>query len=100
MPDDMEVLTYPDVVVYSSGVQEREPFTSDKLHVGHPMSDTAFAGKTEKPCNKFNALFSVGVTSLVDHLKDDRKGDSIVDDTECENIDIRVTELPVGPVHG
>jgi len=100
MPDDMEVLTYPDVVVYASGIQESEPFTPNELSVSHEMSDTAFAGKAEEPCNEFHALFSVGVASLVHHLEDDRKGHSVVDDTESEDIDIRVTELSVGPIHG
>ena len=100
MPDNMEVLTYPDMVVYASGVKESEPFTSDKLSVSHEMGDTAFAGKTEEPCNEFHALFSVGVAPLVHHLKDNRKCHSIVDDTESEDVDIRVSGLPVGPVHG
>lgn len=100
MPDNMEVLTYPDMVVYASGVKESEPFTSDKLSVSHEMGNTAFAGKTEEPCNEFHALFSVGVAPLVHHLKDNRKCHSIVDDTESEDVDIRVSGLPVGPVHG
>lgn len=73
MPDDMEVLTYPDVVVYASGVQESGPFTSNKLSVNHKMSNTAFTGKAEEPCNEFHALFSVGVASLAHHLKDVKK---------------------------
>ena len=48
MPDDMEVLTYPDVVVYPSRVQKSEPFASHKLPVGHKVSDTAITGKLNK----------------------------------------------------
>lgn len=88
------------LVLYASGVQKSEPFTSNKLSVSHQMCNTVFAGKTEEPRDEFHALFSVGVASLPHHLEDDRKGHSIVDDTESEDIDIRVTEPPAGPVHG
>ena len=99
VPYDMEVLAYPDMVMYASGVQECKPVAPDKLSVCHQMSDTAFAGKTKKPCNEFLALLSVGVASLVPHLEDDRESHSIVDNAECEDVDISITELPVSPVH-
>ena len=48
MPDDMEVLTYPDMVVYASGVQEGEPLVSNKFSAGHQVSDTVLAGKDKR----------------------------------------------------
>lgn len=47
MPDDMEVLTYPDMVVYSPGIQECEPVTSYKLPVCHKMSNASIAGNAK-----------------------------------------------------
>ena len=98
MPYDMEVLTYPDVVVYPSGVKEFEPVTSNELSISHKVSNTALTSKTQEPCNEFHTLFSVGVASLVHHLEDNRKGHSFVDDSESEDVDVRITELPISSV--
>lgn len=99
MPYDREVLTYPDVVVYPPGVQKSEPVTSCKLSIGHKMGDAVITSKSNEPGNKFHSLLSVGITPLVHHLKDNWKGHSFVNDTEGEDVDVRVTELPIGPVH-
>lgn len=100
VPYDTEVLPYPDMVVYASGIQESEPFTSDKLPVSHQMSNTAFACQREEPCNEFHALSSVGVPPLVHHLEGYWECHAIVDDAKSEYIDVGIAELPVGPVHG
>jgi len=99
MSDDMEVLTYPDVVVYASGVQECKPFTSNKFSVSNQMSDAVFTCLGAEATDKFHSLFGVGVSSLIHHLEDDRKGHAFVDDAESEDIDVSIAELPVCPVH-
>jgi hypothetical protein len=73
MPDYMEVLAYPDMVMYASGVQESKPSAPDKLSVCHKVCNTAFTGKPDEPGNKFHAFLRAGVASLVHHLEDNRK---------------------------
>ena len=99
MPNDMEVLTYPDVVVYPSGVKEFEPFTSNELSVSHKVGNTALACKRDEPLNEFHSLFCVGVATLVHHLEDYRKGHAFVDDAESKYVDVSAAELPVSSVH-
>ncbi len=100
MPDDTEVLAYPDMIVYASGVQESEPLASNKLSISHKVSDTVLSRKRNEPLNEFHSLFSVGVATLVHHFEDYRKGHAFVDDAESKDVDVSATELPVCPVHG
>ena len=99
VPDDAEVLAYPDMVVYASGVQECQPFTSNKFSVSHQVSDAAFTCQGAEATDKFHSLFGIGVASLVHHLEDYRKGHAFVDDAESEDVDVSIAELPVCPVH-
>lgn len=99
MSNDMEVLAYPDVVVYVSGVQECKPFTSNKFSIGHQVSDTVFSYQSAEAMDKFHSLFGIGVPSLIHHLEDYRKGHAFVDDAESEDVDVSVAELSVCPVH-
>lgn len=88
VPDDAEVFTYPDMVVYASGVQESEPFASNKLSVSHQVSDAVLTCKRDEPLDEFHSLFCVGVATLVHHLEDYRKGHSFVDYAESEDVDV------------
>lgn len=99
VPDDMEVLAYPDMVVYVPGVQECKPFTSNKFSVSHQVSDAAFTSQGAEATDKFHSLFCIGVAPLVHHIEDYRKGHDFVDDAESEDVDVSITELPVCPVH-
>lgn len=99
VPDDTEVLAYPDMVVYASGVQEGKPFTSDKFSVSHQVSNAVFTCQGAEATDKFHSFFGIGVASLVHHLEDYRKGHAFVDDAKSEDIDVSIAELPVGPVH-
>ena len=100
MPDDMEVLTYPDLIVYASGIQECKPFISNKLSISHKGSDTVFTCQSAETTDKFHSLFGVGVTSLVHHLEDYRKGHAFIDESESKDVDDSAAELLVYPVHG
>lgn len=100
MSDDMEVLTYPDMVMYASGVQKGEPLASNKFSVSHQVCDAVLSGKGDEPHDEFHSLFSVGVAALVHHLEDYRKGHPLVDDAESKDVDVCAAELPVCPVHG
>ena len=84
----MEVLAYPDMVVYASGVHESEPLATDKLSISHQVSDAIIASKRDEPLNEFHSIFGVGVAKLVHHLEDYRKGHAFVDDAESEDIAI------------
>ncbi len=99
VPDDTEVLSYPDMVVYASGVQECKPFTSDKLSVSHQVGNAVFTCQGTEATDKFHSFFGIGVASLVHHLEDYRKGHAFVDDAESEDVDVSIAELPVCPVH-
>ena len=98
MSDDMEVLTYPDMVVYSHGIQECEPVTSNKLPVCHKMSNASVACNAKELCDEILAVLGAGVSYLVHHLEDNRKGHPIVVNAKGKYVDVRVAELPVCPV--
>ena len=101
VPYDSEVLLYPDMVVYASGVQESEPFTSDKLSVCHQMSNTAFACQSVEAADKIHSFFNIGVPSLVHHLEDYYwECHAFVDDAKSKYVDVGIAELPVAPVNG
>ena len=99
VPDDTEVLAYPDMVVYASGVQECKPFTSNKFSVSHQVSDAAFTSQGAEATDKFHSLFGIGVAPLVHHLEGYRKGHAFVDDAESEDVDVSIAELPFCSVH-
>ena len=88
VPDDTEVLAYPDMVVYASGVQECKPFTSNKFSVSHQVSNAVFTCQGAEATDKFHSFFGIGVASLVHHLEDCRKGHAFVDDAESEDVDV------------
>ncbi len=88
VPDDTEVLAYPDMVVYASGVQECKPFTSDKFSVSHQVSNAVFTCQGAEATDKFHSFFGIGVASLVHHLEDCRKGHAFADDAKSEDIDV------------
>lgn len=71
MPEDTEVLAYPDVIVNASCVQIAQPFAAYELTVCHQMVDGVLPGKTDEPVYEFNPLLGVGVTPLVHHLEHD-----------------------------
>ena len=86
--DDTEVLAYPDMVVYASGVQEGKPFTSNKFSVSHQVSNAVFTCQGAEATDKFHSFFGIGVASLVHHLEDYRKCHAFVDDAKSEDIDV------------
>lgn len=98
MPDDMEVLTYPDMIVNSPKIQECEPVSSYKLPVCHKMCNASIAGNVKELCDEILAFLGAGVSSLVHLLEDNRKGHPIVGDAKGKYADVRVAELPVCPV--
>ena len=98
MAYDMEVLTYPNMIVNASCVQIAQPFASDKLTVSHQVVDGVLSGDTDEPVYKFYSLLGIGVAPLVHHLEDDRESHPVIDDAQGENVYVGVTELPVRPV--
>lgn len=98
MPEDTEVLAYPDVIVNTSCVQTALPFAAYELTVCHQMVDGVLPGKTDEPVYEFNPLLGIGVTPLVHHLEHDRERHTVVDDAQSEDVDVCVAELPVSPV--
>ena len=100
MSDDMEVLSYPDVVVDASGVEISEPFVADELPVSHKMGDRILAGKAHEAVNESDSFGSIGVASLVQHRVYDWESHAVIYDAKGEDVYVGVAELPVGPVHG
>lgn len=98
VPEDTEVIAYPDVVVDASCVQIAQPFVSDELTVGHQVVDGVWAGKTNEPVYESNPFAGIGVAPLVHHLEDDRESHPIVDAAKREDVYVCVAERPVRPV--
>lgn len=98
MPEDTEVLAYPDVIVNTSCVQIAQPFAAYELTVCHQMIDGVLPGKTDEPVYEFNPLLGIGVTPLVHHLEHDGERHTVVDDAQSKDVDVCVAELPVSPV--
>lgn len=98
--DDMEVLSYPDVVVDASGVEISEPFVADELPVCHEMGDGVLTGKANEAVNESDTFGSIGVALLVHHSVYYWEGHAVIYDAKGEDVYVGVAELPVGPVHG
>lgn len=66
--------------------------------VCHKMSNASITGNAKELCDEILALLGAGVSSLVHHLEDNRKGHPIVSDANGKYVDVCVAELPVCPV--
>lgn len=99
MSGDIEILAYSDMVVNAASIEILQPLTANKLPVSHKMCNRVLSSNPFESVNQINAFLSIGVASLIHHRINNRECHSIIDNSEGENIDIRIAALPVCPIH-
>ncbi len=97
--DNPEVLTYSDVIPYATAVEPSCPFLSDELAVCHKGVDTFRSEETDKAFHNLLAFFPVGVATFREKTEYQREGNPFIGDAQHENVDIELSELPVGAIH-
>ena len=93
-----EVLPYSDVVSYPVVVQPPYPFLTDELPVGQQAVDGIQTEKADVALHEVDAFLGVGGSLFGQHGEQQRIGDAVVDDSEHEDVDVSLAELPVGAV--
>lgn len=97
--DNPEVLTYSDVIPNPTAVKPPCPFLSDKLAVCHKAVDAVCSEKTDETFHNLLAFFPVGVATFREKAEYQRKGNPFIGDAQHKNVDIELSELPVGAIH-
>ena len=93
-----KILLDSQVVSDASIVELLDPLLADKLSVGNEGIDTLGAEQSYKSINQLRPFFPVGIAVFVEHGKEQRKGNTLVSDTKHKDIDVDLTEFPVGAV--
>lgn len=97
--DNPEILTYSNVIPYATAVEPSCPFLSDELAVCHKGVDTFRSEETDKAFHNLLAFFPVGVATFREKTEYQREGNPFIGDAQHENVDIELSELPVGAIH-
>lgn len=97
--DNLEVLTYSDVIPYAMAVEPSCPFLSDELAVCHKAVDAFRSEKTDKTFHNLLAFLPVGVATFREKTEYQREGNPFIGDAQHKNVDIELPELPVGAIH-
>jgi len=97
--DNPEVLTYSDVIPYATAVEPSSPFLSDELAVCHKGVDTFRSEETDKAFHNLLAFLPVGVATFREKTEYQREGNPFIGDAQHKNVDIELSELPVGAIH-
>lgn len=93
-----KILFNPQIVSDASVVEIFDPFLADKLAVGNKRVDTLGSEQSYKSINQPRPFFPIGIAAFVEHGKEQRKGNTLVSDTKHKDIDVDLTEFPVGAV--
>lgn len=93
-----KILLDSQVVSDASVVEILDPLLADKLSVGNEGIDTLGAEQSYKSINQLCPLLPVGITTLVKQGKEQWKCDTLVCNSKHEDIDVDLTEFPVGAV--
>lgn len=93
-----EILLDSQVVTDTSVVEILDPFLTDKLSVGNERIDTLGAEQPYKSINQPCPLLPVGIAAFIEHSKEQWKCDTFVCHSQHEDIDVDLTEFPVGAV--
>ena len=80
-------------------VEILHPFIAYELSVCHKGVDAVGSEQTYESVNKPCPFHLVGIASFVKHRKQQRIGNSLISDAEHEDVDVCLTEFPVGTVH-
>lgn len=76
---------------------------TDALREAQQVEETAscrvLSSNLFESVNQINVFLSIGVASLIHHRIDNRECHSIIDNSEGQNIDVRIVVLLVCPIH-
>ena len=97
--DNPEILTYSDVIPYATAVEPSCPFRPHELAVCHKAVDTFRSEKTDKTFHNLLVFLPVGVTTFREKAEYQREGNPFIGDAQHENVDIELSEHPVGAIH-
>ena len=93
-----KILLDSQAVPDASVVKIPDPLLSDKLAVGDEGIDTLCTEQPYKSVNQPCPLFPIGVAAFVKHGKEQRKCNPLVCHSKHKDIDVYITEFPVGAV--
>ena len=88
------------VVAYPVVIEPLNPFLSNKLPVCYETINAIMAKKIYEPLYEGLALLPVGVAPFREKFEKQRECDASVCYAQHKNIDVGLTKLPVGSVHG
>lgn len=97
--DDPEVLPYPDVIPDATVVRPSDPFLADKLAVCDKTVNAVGPKETYEPFQSLLALLAIGVASLGKKTEYQREGNSFIGYAQHEDIDVELSEFPVGTIY-
>ena len=97
--DNPEDLSDTDIIPDTTAVEPSYPFLSDELAVCHKAVDAVRSEKTDKSFHYLAPFFPIGVAPFRKKAEYQREGNSFIGDAQHEDIDIELSELPVGTVH-
>ena len=93
-----KILLDTQVVSDASVVEILDPLLADKFSVGNEGIDTLGAEQPYKSINQPCPLFPVGIAAFIKHCKEQWKCDTFVCHSKHEDIDVDLSEFPVGAV--
>lgn len=94
-----EVLTDPDVIPYSHGIEPSCPFLSDKLTVSHKAINAAVTEESDEPLHKGFPFLPAGIATFVQKFEKQRECNAFIGDTEHKNVNVGLAKFPIGAVH-
>ena len=97
--DNPEVLPDTDVISDAAVVEPSDPAFSDEFPVGHNAVNAIGSEQIYEPLHNFLPFLPIGIATLREKTENQWKGYAFIGNTKHKDIDVEVTELPVGPVH-
>ena len=95
---NLEIVADADVIPDALAVEVPDPLLPDGLPVGHDAIDTFLTENLYKPDDQGYPFFTVRVALLVQHSEHQRESHIAVGNAEHEDVDVLLSELPVGAV--
>jgi hypothetical protein len=95
---DIHVVLQPQNVRNIVFLQPPDPRVADKLAVPGQAGNLLIRENAPHPGQQVDSLIRIRVSGLVQHRPEQRHAHAVMDDPEHQDIDMRLAELPVGPV--
>jgi hypothetical protein len=96
---DQGVLLDPHAEPNSFGFQIGKPGLADEFAVAQEALDLLFSENCDKSLDQRDALGGIGISPLVEKHPHDRDADPFIRNHDHEDVDILLSEFPVGPIN-